>query len=708
MQALAMKRYQVRNLDCAACAAKIENGLRRTEGIEEVVLDFAGLILHVRAKESVPVPELVHRIDPKVDLIAEGNAETAVKAPDQGYRFHREISFLGLSVLFFLAHLSAVPHLDGTVWGILLPLGAYLLAGWNVLLAAFQTVRRGDFFDENVLMTLATLGALAIDAPSEAVGVMLFYKVGEMLQEKAVSRSRRAISALLAARPQLATVETLGGLKTVSPERVSIGEIILVKPGEKIPLDGTVLTGESNVDNSALTGESLSQSARAGASVMAGAINLEAALRIEVTRSFKDASIVKILALVQHAAARKANTEKFITTFARYYTPAVVIGAAAIAFLPPLLLAEATFKTWIYRALVLLVISCPCALMISIPLGYFGGIGRASRRGILVKGSNFIDALAQVKTVVFDKTGTLTRGVFEVEKIVSANGFEENEVLALAAAAEYHSTHPIATSILRANADRGGRVDAATVTGHQALAGRGVKAICAGRKIVVGNDALLHEKNISHENCRVEGTVAHVTVDGTYAGYILIGDRLKPQAVQAVSALRQRGIDRIFMLTGDHRCPAEQVAKALNLDAFYAGLLPEDKVRHLEQWMEEPGRKGKVAFVGDGINDAPVLARSDVGVAMGALGSDAAIETADVVLMTDSPAKMAEAITIARDTRRIVRQNIALALAVKLIFVSFGAFGMATMWEAVFADMGTAIAAVLNATRALGKKGEAD
>lgn len=703
MEATALKRYRVRNLDCAACAAKIENGLKRSEGIEDAILDFAGLTLQVRARDSVPVGEIVHRIDPKVDLIDDEKPETEPAPPD-GYRFYRELLLLVLSTLLFLSHLWMTKHIEWTALSYFFSISAYFLAGWNVILAAARTIRTGGLFDENVLMTIATIGAFAIDAPSEATAVMLFYKVGEMLQELAVARSRRAIGSLLAARPRLATVQTLGGYKTVSPGQVSPGDVILVKPGEKIPLDGVVLSGESQVNNAALTGESLPSSARPGTPAMAGAINLDAALRIEVTRPFKDSSIVKILEMVQHAAARKANTEKFITAFARYYTPAVVIGAALVAVLPPLLIPDAAFKTWIHRALVLLVISCPCALMISIPLGYFGGIGRASRRGILVKGSNFIDALADVKTVVFDKTGTLTQGVFEVEDIISANGHSPEEILTLAALAESHSTHPIATSILRAYESRGGRIDPAAVTEHQALAGLGVRAVYEGREIVVGSDVLLHEKSIAHDLCEIDGTVAHVTIDGRHTGYIRIGDRLKPGAVEAVSSIRKSGVEKVIMLTGDNRCPAEKVARLLGLDEFHAGLLPEDKVQHLEQIMEDPGRKGKVAFVGDGINDAPVLARSDVGVAMGALGSDAAIETADVVLMTDSPGKMAEAIQIAGDTRRIVWQNIVLALCVKLVFVSFGAFGLAGMWEAVFADMGTAIVAVLNATRALGKR----
>ncbi|MBI5895577.1 MAG: cadmium-translocating P-type ATPase [Desulfobacterales bacterium] len=699
MQTATMKRYQVRNLDCAACAAKLENNLKKMEGVDDAVIDFAGLTLHIQARDTARIQEMVRRIEPAVELIPiTERAAPAPQATDR-YRFRREIALLGVSLILFVVHMLFEERLHAAWfgWEYLLVLAAYLPAGWNVWAAAFRTVRRGDLFDENVLMTIATVGAMAIHALSEAVAVMLFYKVGELLQERAVARSRRSVGALLNARPQQATLQTLGGLQVVPPEQVAVGQTIVVKPGDKIPLDGTVLGGQSQVDASPLTGESRPQSVRPGESVLAGAINLHAALTVRVTRLFRDSSIVQILDLVQNAAARKARTEKLITTFARYYTPAVVLAAALIALVPPLSMG-ADFRTWIYRALVLLVISCPCALVVSVPLGYFGGIGRASRRGILVKGSNFLDALAHVKTVVFDKTGTLTQGVFEVEQVVTANGYSPEQVLAFAAAAEMHANHPIGASIVRAFIDSGGKLEADSVTDHAIMAGRGVRARWLGKEIVVGNDALLHQEDIAHEVCAVAGTVAHVTVDGHYAGHILIGDRLKPEAVQAIKDLRAQGVTRLVMLTGDNQCAAEQVAVSLGLDRFEAGLLPEDKVRHLERLMAE-AHGGKVAYVGDGINDAPVLARADVGVAMGGLGSDAAIETADVVLMTDSPAKLGEAIAIARGTRRIVWQNIFLALGVKGIFVVLGALGVAGMWEAVFADMGTALLAVINATR---------
>jgi Cd2+/Zn2+-exporting ATPase len=699
------RKFYLRNLDCASCAAKLENGLRRLPGVEEAVLNFATLTLRIRARDMALVHEAVRRTEPGVELIpVTETMSDPLSLP--AYRFSREMVFLCAAAVLFglywtLEMMEWQPRWPAAIG--LPAYAAYLLAGWNVLVGAARNLRRGAFFDENMLMTIATLGAIAIGAVSEAVAVMLFYKIGEMLQELAVTRSRRSVGALLAARPDRAMVRAAEGLRAVPPDQVSTGETIVIPPGEKIPLDGIVLSGHSQVDTSPLTGESMPKSVYPGETVMAGSINLSAALTVEVTKPFVASSIARILDLVRNATDRKANTEKLITTFARYYTPAVVLAAALIAVVPPLLIKEAAFATWVYRALVLLVISCPCALVISIPLSYFAGIGHASRQGILVKGSNFLDILARVKTVVFDKTGTLTQGVFEVEKVHGANGYTPDQVLAFAAAGELHSIHPLGTSIVKAYAAQGGQLDANEVTDHQILPGCGIRARWKGRSILVGNDALLHRENVPHAQCAVEGTVAHVTVDGLYAGYVIIGDQLKPFAREAMAELRANGVARLVMLTGDGAQVAEKVARQLGLDQYFAGLLPEDKLRHFTRIAKEGDPKGTTAFVGDGINDAPVLAGADVGVAMGALGSAAAIETADVVLMTDAPRKMAQAIAIARRTRRIVWQNIGLALGVKIVFVGLGAFGMASMWEAVFADMGTALAAVVNATRALGK-----
>ena len=707
MTEISMKRFSVKNLDCASCAAKIENGLKRVEGVEDAVIDFASLTLHVRAKDIARIVEEVHKIEPDVEIVPKSENASTHHEETAGINFKRELSILIVATALFILQLFFEDwfHRENfSVLEIAIVISAYLLAGWNVLLGALKTIRKGMLFDENVLMMIATGGALAIHAYSEAIGVMIFFKVGELLQTLAVSRSRRSVRALLAAKPDKAVIKTSDGYQEVKPESVGVGELILIKPGEKIPLDGEILTGNSQLDSSALTGEFVPVSAKPGDTVLAGQINKSGALTVRVSRLFSESSISKIMDLVENATARKAKTEKFITIFARYYTPAVVLSAACIAFIPPIA-TGASFQTWIYRALVLLVISCPCALVVSIPLGYFGGIGRASRRGILVKGSNFIDALAAVKTVVFDKTGTLTRGVFKVKDVFNLNGFSKDQLLEFAAAAELHSNHPIATSIMNAFNKDGRELKAARVSDHTDISGQGVTARYGDHSIMVGNDRLLHLQSIDHPNCEFNDTVAHLVVDGHYAGYITIGDEIKPDADSALKALKKQGVEHIAMLTGDNRCAAEAVANSLPIDSFYADLLPEDKVSIFEELNRQSRNKGKIAFVGDGVNDAPVLARADVGVAMGALGSDAAVETADVVLMNDSPMKMAEAVSIAKQTRRIIWQNIFLAFTVKGIFILFGATGLATMWEAVFADMGTALIAVANSTRIIGRSG---
>ena len=704
-------KYGLKNIDCAACAAKIETGLNALDGVEEAVLDFANQTLHVKANDLGRVIETIHSIEPTVELIDEPKKIDTLELNEKPWsqKAKKELLILGAATVFFLMLLFFEDwfHTISTVWWeIVIVLAAYLLAGWNVLAGAIKTIKKGTFFDENVLMVIATGGALAIHAYSEAVGVMIFYKVGELLQGMAVSRSRRSIKSLLAIRPDKAAVKKTDGYVETSPESVNIGDVILVKPGEKIPLDGEIIDGSSQIDSSVLTGESLPVNADVGDSVMAGQINKTAALTVRVSRPFSESSISKVMELVENATARKAQTEKFITTFARYYTPVVVVIAAAIAFVPPLLTSEASFQTWIYRALVLLVISCPCALVVSIPMGYFAGIGRASRKGILVKGSNYIDALSAIGTVVFDKTGTLTKGIFEVRDVVSLNGFSKTQLFEFAAAAEYHSNHPIATSILEAFSESGSELDTTQIFDHTNMAGQGVKVRYGKRNVLVGNDNLLHHYNVDHSKCVFDSTVAHIVVDEVYAGYITIGDLIHPDAAETIKSLRDQNVAHIAMLTGDNQCAAEAVSKRLGLDSFYANLLPEDKVKILEKIARENMETGnkKIAFVGDGINDAPVIARADVGIAMGAFGSDAAIETADVVLMKDSPLKVPEAIMIAKHTRRIVWQNICLAFVIKGIFIVFGAMGLASMWEAVFADMGTALIAVANSTRIIGKR----
>jgi len=698
------EKFHISNLDCASCAAKLEAGLRQVQGVSDAVVDFANLTLHIRAAEMGPVLEAARRIEPDIRLIPQTQhaAHRGHRPVLEGVDLRKELALLisAGGLFFWLLLFEQWFHRQWLFLELIVTLAAYLLVGWNVLLAAGRTVRRGTFFDENVLMVIATGGAIAIHAYTEAVGVMLFYKVGEMLQQAAVDRSRRSIRGLLAAKPDRAAVQTDRGVCNMSPEAVSVGDVIVVKPGEKIPLDGEIIAGRSLVDASALTGEPMPVSAKPGGKVMAGQISKTGALTIRVTRLFKETSIARVMDLVENATARKARTEKFITVFARYYTPAVVVIAAAIAFLPPLI-ARADFQTWIYRALVILVISCPCALVVSIPLGYFGGIGRASKEGILVKGSNFIDALAAVKTVVFDKTGTLTRGVFKVNGVINCNGFSKDQLLEFAAAAESQSNHPIAASILSAFKHSGGILDAAKISAHMDISGQGVTARYGDHTIYVGNDALLHKKDIAHQRCEFDSTVAHIAVDGKYAGYMTIGDEMRKETRQAVERLRAEGVTHVAMLTGDNRCAAKAISHTLGLDSFYADLLPEDKVRVFERMaLDSPGHH-KIAFVGDGINDAPVIARADVGIAMGGVGSDAAVETADVVLMKDSPVKVVQAIFIAKQTRRIVWQNIILAFVVKGVFIMFGALGMASMWEAVFADMGTALLAVANSTRIL-------
>jgi Cd2+/Zn2+-exporting ATPase len=703
---LTMEKFNVKGLDCAVCAAKIEQGLNRLDGVETAVLDFASLTLHVKTSSVARVLDAVRRIEPQVQLVpkSETGPQEDFNGSTASTKIKKEFIWLILAILLFIFQFSAHDWLyRNNLRGlqVILVATAYLLAGWNVLWNAFRTVQRKNYFDENVLMVIATVGAMAIHAYSEAIGVMIFYKIGELLQERAVTGSRRSIAGLLAARPDKAVVQSGNGYREAAPESVNIGEVILVKPGEKVPLDGDVVSGNSHLDTSVLTGEPVPITVKPGDPVLAGQINQTEALTVRVTRLFKESSIAKVMELVENATARKAQTEKFITTFARYYTPAVVLIAAVIAFVPPLIIPEASFRIWVYRALVLLVISCPCALVISIPLGYFAGIGMASRKGILIKGSNYIDALADVDTVVFDKTGTLTQGVFNVIEIATHNGYSKEQVLTYAAAAEMQSNHPIAASILEAFSRTGLELDTSEITQHTNLAGQGVKARYGDRDIFVGNDHLLHMKSIDHEQCDFDNTVVHVVVANQYAGYIAIGDEVRADAAPAVQALRKQGVGQIAMLTGDNACAAEAVSQKLGIDVVHADLLPEDKVRVFERIKKQNKGGGKIAFVGDGINDAPVIARADVGLAMGALGSDAAIETADVVLIQDSPLKVAEAVAIARKTRRIVWQNISLVFLIKGIFIVLGSMGMASMWEAVFADMGTALMAVLNSTRIL-------
>ncbi|MFA5011182.1 MAG: heavy metal translocating P-type ATPase [Ignavibacteria bacterium] len=693
-----MKKYQLKNIDCASCASKIEDGLSKMDSVKSCSVNFATSTLHIDTDNFEKVKARVKEIEPEVEIVDADKEKTIVsksELAENKWTIIKAVTglFLLLIGIIFEKEIHNTPfHIaEYLVFGT-----GYLIVGWKVISSAVKNIIRGKFFDEQFLMTIATLGAFAIDQMPEAVAVMLFYVTGELFQDIAVGRSRKSIKALLEIKPEFANLLVNGEANKVSPESVKVGDTIIIKAGEKVPLDGEIIDGNSFVDTSALTGESVPRKVKERDTVLSGMINQTGVLTIKVTKLFSESSVSKILELVENASTKKAETEKFITTFAKYYTPVVVISAFLLAILPPMLISGQTFADWIYRALVVLVISCPCALVISIPLGYFGGIGSASRKGILVKGSNFLDALTQVKTVVFDKTGTLTKGEFKVSEVVTSNGFSKEDILEYAAYAETNSNHPVAKSISEAF---GKAPDSSRIKQVEEISGHGIKAVIDSKTVLAGNDKLLHKENIAHPHCNVAGTVVHVAIDSIYAGHIIISDTLKDDAVEAIENLRAKSIQTV-MLTGDNKFAAADFAKKLNIDKYFYELLPEDKVKHIETLMEEC-KGGKVAFVGDGINDAPVIARADIGIAMGALGSDAAIETADVVLMTDSPSKVSIAIDVAKRTRNIVWQNILFAMGVKAIFIILGIFGIATMWEAVFGDMGVALIAVFNAIRIL-------
>ena len=682
------KKLKLEGLDCASCAYEIEEALKK-EGFEFALVNFTTSELVIEG-DVEKAKRIVRNVEPGVKVIEE----------DEHGHDHREkvLYFIIPSTILFAIGIVLRYYYgidNAFVMGIFTV--SYLLVGWKVLKSAVLNSFHGNVFDENFLIVIATLGAFAIHEYPEAVGVMLFYVVGEFFQDMAVNKSRRSIKALLALKAEYANLVTGDKIVRVTPEELKVGDIILIKPGESVSVDGVVIEGSSNVNTSALTGESIPRTVKEGEEILSGMLNLTGVLKVKVTKELRESTISRILELVENASARKAKTEKFITKFAHYYTPAVVGLAALVATVPPLTTGD-PFSTWIYRALVLLVISCPCALVLSIPLGYFGGIGRAAREGILVKGSNYLDALHSAAVVAFDKTGTLTKGVFKVTKIETRNGFTEEEIIRFAALAEAHSNHPIAKAIKDAY-DK--KINEMEVLGYEEIGGHGVRARIGDVEIMVGNDRLLHRFEIGHDTCHVKGTVAHVVINGKYAGYIIISDEIKEDAPVAIKELKHLGVEKVIMVTGDGEDVAEEIASHLGLDGFYAELLPEDKVRVIEELEKKKTPSEKIIFVGDGINDAPVLARADVGVAMGALGSDAAIETADVVIMDDKLSKLPKGIRIARKTRRIVWQNIIFALSIKLSFISLGILGEATMWEAVFADVGVALIAVFNAMRIL-------
>lgn len=600
---------------------------------------------------------------------------------------------IAAAVLFAVAFMLPVSG----YWRLAVWSAAYLIVGLPIVRKAFRNIGHGQVFDENFLMTAATVGAFALGEYSEGVAVMLFYQIGELFQSYAVNKSRKSIAALMDIRPDYANIERDGKVVRVSPEDVRPGEDIIVTAGEKIPLDGRIVEGYSLIDTAAITGESVPREAAVGDEVISGCINLNGRLKIKVTRDFGQSTVAKILDLVENASSQKASVENFITRFARYYTPAVVFLALAIAVLPPLLVDGAAFSDWLYRALTFLVISCPCALVISVPLGFFGGIGAASRNGILVKGSNYLEALAATEIAVFDKTGTLTKGCFEVSR-VQGEGIDDDTLLETAALAGGNSTHPVSQSIRKAY---GKEIDLRRVADFEELPGRGIKATIGGKTVLLGNKKLLDEYGIKFNPVNGAGTVVYIAAGGIFRGFILIADEIKPDAPAAIAALKKAGIRETVMLTGDNAAVAENVAQTLGLDKFFANLLPAQKVEKVEALMKDKSDGGKLIFAGDGINDAPVLALADIGIAMGGVGSDVAVEAADIVIMTDEPSKIAQAIKISQRTLRIVRQNIVFALGVKFLVLLMGAEGLATMWDAVFADVGVSVIAIINSMRAL-------
>jgi Cd2+/Zn2+-exporting ATPase len=709
------KEFILEGLGCANCAAKMEKKINELDEVSNVSINFVTKTLSMEIKKESNIESLIIKIK---DIIKSIEANVVLKEKNlQNEHFHNhnhethshshfkednknEIIKLIIGTILYLLGITFKSSLPIKLSLFIL---AYIIIGKDVLISALKNIIKGQMFDENFLMSIATIGAFAIGEYPEAVAVMLFYQIGELFQDMAVNRSRKSISDLMDIRPDYANLKFGNEIKKVYPNEVKVLDLIVVKPGEKIPLDGKIIDGQSMVDTSALTGESVPREVKAGDNVLGGFINKNGILTIEVSKEFQDSTVSKILDLVQNANNKKAKAENFITKFARYYTPIVVFSAISLAFIPPLFIEGADISKWIYRALVFLVVSCPCALVISIPLSFFGGIGGASKNGILVKGGNYLEALNNVETVVFDKTGTLTKGVFKVTKVNSEEWITKEELLKYAAFAESFSNHPIALSIVNAY---GNNIDKSAVTDYSEIAGCGIKAKINDKKILIGNNKLMDMENIKYTKTDDMGTVVYIAIDYKYAGYIVISDEIKEDSFKAINSLKNLGIKNIVMLTGDNKNTAQKVAQILKIDEFYGELLPHEKVNKFEELQNKQSSKGKLIFAGDGINDAPVLARADIGIAMGGIGSDAAIEAADVVIMTDEPSKIAKAIKIAKNTRKIVMENIIFALAVKIIILILGAFGMATMWEAVFADVGVALIAVLNSIRALKVKYE--
>ncbi|WP_343288271.1 heavy metal translocating P-type ATPase [Turicibacter bilis] len=723
-------------LDCANCANKIEDRVNRLELVEEANLNFSTSQLTVLIKESAlktdvitEIKRIVKQLEPHV--VVEERVSTQVvhkssccggscsshteshhgqaghshehshktldnESSSKVFSFIKENAWLLLGVIIFLAihTFKPVGILEVVLYGV-----SYLLIGGKVLLTAFRNITRGEIFDENFLMMVATVGAFAIGEYPEAIAVMLFYEIGELFQSYAVNRSRKSISSLLDIRADHANLVTESGTKEVAPEAVSIGDLIVIKPGERVPLDGEIIEGECYLDTSALTGESIPRLISVGEEILAGCINTNALVKVRVTKVAGESTVARILELVENASSKKAQTEKFITKFARVYTPIVVLLAVLIAIIPPFVF-QVNFSTWLYRSLSFLVVSCPCALVVSIPLGFFAGLGGASKQGVLVKGGNYLEALNHVETVVFDKTGTLTKGVFKVSQIKPVN-MNEAEFIELAAYAESQSTHPIAKSIVDAYTQV---IDTTVLSQYEEIAGHGIKVFVGDKEVLIGNVKLMQRANLNVAEVDAIGTIIHMVVNQQYVGYMVIADEIKENSKAAIAKLKQHGVSKVVMLTGDHEGVAKKVAAELGVDEVYAGLLPHQKVEHVEEILAHKTKDKNVVFVGDGMNDAPVLARADIGVAMGGIGSDAAIEAADVVLMEDDPMALVKAINKAKQTSTILYQNIIFALGVKILVMILVACGLATMWAAVFADVGVTILAVMNSTRALKSK----
>ena len=705
----------IEGLDCPNCAAKVERKINTLEGIKEATVDFLGKKIVVLADE-ISENELVELIQTEVDKIEDGvkvfvpkvqAGESSSEGEDTG-KIKKKLLIGGVLFVLgiFVPKTLFIPKL-------VIFLVSYLVIGGDVLLSAFKNVLNGQVFDENFLMAIATVGAFAIGEYPEGVAVMLFYQLGELFQGIAVNNSRKSIVSLMDIRPDYANIKVGEGIKKVSPEEIKVGEIIVVKPGEKVPLDGKIVKGASTFDTSALTGESLPREAKAGDDVLSGFINKNGLIEIQVAKVFSESTVSKILYLMENAGSKKSKTENFITKFARYYTPVVVITALIVAIFPPLLIQGATFSDWVYRALIFLVVSCPCALVISIPLGFFGGIGGASRHGILIKGTNYLEVLNNLESVVMDKTGTLTKGIFKVTEVnaennIKINDFQNNKteltkplLLKYAAHIEKFSNHPIAQSIVAEYENSVSIVDENVVKDFEEISGFGIKVNINNHQFLAGNSKLMNLGNITFDKKENLGTAIYLAADGKYIGNILISDEVKEDSARAIKGMKENGVKEIVMLTGDNEAIGKNIAEKLGIDKVFTELLPNEKVEKLEEIYKTKSEKGKVAFVGDGINDAPVLARADLGIAMGGAGSDAAIEAADVVIMNDEPSKIVTAIKIAKKTKEIVWQNITIAFAIKIVVMALGLFGDATMWEAVFADVGVALLAVLNATRVL-------